>query len=153
MAADAGNEQDGQTEARWKAFGAWLAGLREAAGLSKREAARRTQISDSTWRALENGGRTLYGTWVTPNPERYILHQIAFTLGVNAAEVFARCGRDLEPSEADPADYDPFAEMEAIRVRIARLEAYLRAHHPAQEAAQRAPQHGRRGGSAAAATP
>lgn len=73
---------------RWKAVGRELTEARLRLGISKREAARRADLSDGAWRHLEAGVKKAYGTMVLPNPRPENLIAAAKAVDLNPVILF-----------------------------------------------------------------
>jgi transcriptional regulator with XRE-family HTH domain len=69
----------------WAEIGDWIAERRQHLGLSTTDAARRARVSKATWRQVE-AGQNLHPTDET-------LVRVARTLGLEPAEMMARCRR------------------------------------------------------------
>src|SRR5438270_12142207 len=79
---------------RWVEFGMYLRQQRDNAGLSRREAARRSKVPEATWKDLENGHKTSYGgVRVLPNPGSDVLAKIAKVLELSPEELNRHVGR------------------------------------------------------------
>lgn len=74
--------------ARWQAVGRELTSARLRLGISKREAARRADLSDGAWRHLEAGVKKAYGTMVLPNPRPENLIAAAKAVDLNPVILF-----------------------------------------------------------------
>ena len=80
---------------RWVEFGTYLRQQRDKVGLSRREAARRSKVPESTWRDLETGQKTSYGAGVRvlPNPGSDVLAKMATVLELSTEELTRHVGR------------------------------------------------------------
>src|SRR5207248_1691165 len=75
---------------RWVEFGIYLRQQRDNVGLSRREAARRSKVPESTWKDLETGHKTSYGgVRVLPNPGADVLDKIAKVLELSPQGPFS----------------------------------------------------------------
>ena len=119
-------------EAAWRDFGEWVEQLRERAGLTVGELAKRAGVSRIWLQVLRKGGRRIEGEWRPPNPKNDALARVARALDVPVEEMFARVGRDAastttgaESQEASPPDDVGPEAVERIREleeRVARTE-------------------------------
>jgi transcriptional regulator with XRE-family HTH domain len=79
---------------RWVEFGIFLRQQRDKVGLSRREAARRSKVPESTWKDLETGQKTSYGgVRVLPNPGAEVLGKMAKVLELEPEELSRHVGR------------------------------------------------------------
>jgi transcriptional regulator with XRE-family HTH domain len=79
---------------RWVEFGIFLRQQRDKVGLSRREAARRSKVPESTWKDLETGQKTSYGgVRVLPNPGADVLAKMATVLELSPEELTRHVGR------------------------------------------------------------
>jgi transcriptional regulator with XRE-family HTH domain len=79
---------------RWVEFGIFLRQQRDKVGLSRREAARRSKVPESTWKDLETGQKTSYGgVRVLPNPGAEVLAKMANVLELEPEELSRHVGR------------------------------------------------------------
>ncbi|TMK88653.1 MAG: helix-turn-helix domain-containing protein [Actinobacteria bacterium] len=79
---------------RWVEFGSYLRQQRDNAGLSRREAARRSKVPESVWKDLETGQKTAYGgVRVLPNPTPDVLAKMATVLELSPEELTRHVGR------------------------------------------------------------
>jgi transcriptional regulator with XRE-family HTH domain len=79
---------------RWVEFGVFLRQQRDKVGLSRREAARRSKVPESTWKDLETGQKTSYGgVRVLPNPGAEVLAKMAKVLELEPEELSRHVGR------------------------------------------------------------
>jgi transcriptional regulator with XRE-family HTH domain len=79
---------------RWVEFGIFLRQQRDKVGLSRREAARRSKVPESTWKDLETGQKTSYGgVRVLPNPGAEVLAKMAKVLELEPEELSRHVGR------------------------------------------------------------
>jgi transcriptional regulator with XRE-family HTH domain len=79
---------------RWVEFGIYLRQQRDNVGLSRREAARRAKVPESTWKDLETGHKTSYGgVRVLPNPGSDVLAKMAKVLELSPEELNRHVGR------------------------------------------------------------
>jgi transcriptional regulator with XRE-family HTH domain len=79
---------------RWVEFGTYLRQQRDNVGLSRREAARRSKVPESTWKDLETGQKTSYGgVRVLPNPGVEVLAKMAKVLELEPEELSRHVGR------------------------------------------------------------
>lgn len=78
----------------WAALGELLETRREALGLTKREAARRAEVSETTWRSLEGG--------TNRSPSNEILSRVARTVQIPFQEVLRLAGRGDAPAAKPP---------------------------------------------------
>lgn len=77
-----------EAQAKWQAVGRELTAARLRLGISKREAARRADLSDGAWRHLESGVKKAYGSLVLPNPRPENLIAAAKAVGLNPIVLF-----------------------------------------------------------------
>lgn len=80
---------------QWMAVGDALRQARMRLGISKREAARRADLSDGAWRHLESGTKKAYGTLVLPNPRPENLVAAARAVDLDPVVVFQLAGRHV----------------------------------------------------------
>ena len=86
---------------RWVEFGIFLRQQRDKVGLSRREAARRSKVPESTWKDLETGHKTSYGgVRVLPNPGAEVLAKMAKVLELEPEELSKHVGRATTKSRA-----------------------------------------------------
>jgi transcriptional regulator with XRE-family HTH domain len=79
---------------RWVEFGIFLRQQRDKVGLSRREAARRSKVPETTWKDLETGQKTSYGgVRVLPNPGAEVLAKMATVLELEPEELSKHVGR------------------------------------------------------------
>ncbi len=89
---------------RWAEFGRFLADQRDKLGLSRRDAAKRSQLSESTWKVLEVGHKERTGgIRVLPNPTTEVLKALSTTLEVPLETLLAKSGRIPADSRRRPA--------------------------------------------------
>ena len=90
---------------RWVEFGSFLRQQRDKVGLSRREAARRSKVPESTWRDLETGQKTSYGAGVRvlPNPGAEVLDKMAKVLELAPEELTRHVGRLTSKSKSTAA--------------------------------------------------
>lgn len=92
-------------------FGRWLTEQREGLGLKRREAAKRSKLSDAVWKDLEAGRKEpIGGIRLLPNPSAAVLETVAATLEIPLDELMKRVGRSpraLPPRGAAPDDDRP----------------------------------------------
>jgi len=89
---------------RWVEFGVFLRQQRDKVGLSRREAARRSKVPESTWKDLETGQKTSYGgVRVLPNPGAEILAKMATVLEMETEELSRHVGRTTAKPRASTA--------------------------------------------------
>ena len=79
----------------WAIIGRSLYLGRKSLQISKREAARRANISEALWRQLEGGGEMLTTGSFVPNPRNDNLVAAALAVNQDPAEFFERLGRDV----------------------------------------------------------
>src|SRR4029077_7318714 len=106
---------------RWVEFGIFLRQQRDKVGLSRREAARRSKVPESTWKDLETGQQTSYGgVRVLPNPGAEVLGKMATALELEPEELTRHVGRiGTKPrAAASAAGRDG---VSALTQKIARL--------------------------------
>jgi transcriptional regulator with XRE-family HTH domain len=105
---------------RWVEFGRWLTEQRELAGLRRREAAKRSKLSEAVWRDLETGRKEpIGGIRLLPNPSLEVLERVAKALGVPMEEVMKRVGRPPTPPRRARAQ--PDAQSAVLAQKVARL--------------------------------
>ena len=105
---------------RWVEFGVYLRQQRDKVGLSRREAARRSKVPESTWKDLENGAKTSYGgVRVLPNPAPDVLAKMAGVLELSPEELGRHVGRLTKTRSASTSTARDGAN--ALSQRIARL--------------------------------
>ena len=86
---------------RWVEFGTYLREQRDKAGLSRRDAARRSKVPEATWKDLETGHKNSYGgVRVLPNPGSEILERIAKVLDLSPEELNRHVGRLTNKAKA-----------------------------------------------------
>jgi len=83
------------SEPSWGSVGETLKRARVRLGLSKREAAKRANLSDGAWRHLEAGVKFINGAVVYPNPRDENLVAAAQAVKVPPAVVFQLAARPL----------------------------------------------------------
>ncbi|MGH9063160.1 MAG: helix-turn-helix domain-containing protein [Acidimicrobiales bacterium] len=106
---------------RWVEFGRWLAEQREAAGLKRREAAKKAKVSEVTWRDLETGRKdSIGGIRLLPNPSSEVLERIAGAVGVPMEELMKHVGR--LPVVSRPARANQ-STRSVLAVKVSRLSA------------------------------
>jgi len=89
---------------RWVEFGIYLRQQRDKVGLSRREAARRSKVPESTWKDLETGQKTSYGgVRVLPNPGADVLAKMATVLELSPEELTRHVGRTTAKARASSA--------------------------------------------------
>jgi transcriptional regulator with XRE-family HTH domain len=89
---------------RWVEFGIYLRQQRDKVGLSRREAARRSKVAESTWKDLETGQKTSYGgVRVLPNPGAEVLAKMAKVLELEPEELTRHVGRTTPKSRSTSA--------------------------------------------------
>jgi transcriptional regulator with XRE-family HTH domain len=90
---------------RWVEFGSFLRQQRDKVGLSRREAARRSKVPESTWRDLETGQKTAFGAGVRvlPNPGSDVLAKMATVLELSPEELTRHVGRTTAKARASAA--------------------------------------------------
>jgi transcriptional regulator with XRE-family HTH domain len=93
---------------RWVEFGRWLTEQRELAGLRRREAAKRSKLSEP-----------IGGIRLLPNPSLEVLERVAKALGVPMEEVMKRVGRPPTPPRRARAQ--PDAQSAVLAQKVARL--------------------------------
>lgn len=105
---------------RWVEFGRWLAEQREAAGLKRREAAKKAKVPEATWRDLENGRKdSIGGIRLLPNPSAEVLGQVAGALGLPLEELMKHVGR--VPGRPRPTKVHDTAARSALDAKVSRL--------------------------------
>lgn len=107
---------------RWVEFGIFLRQARDKVGLSRREAARRSKVPESTWKDLETGQKTSYGgVRVLPNPGAEVLAKMATVLELEPDELSRHVGRATTKtrSTAAAAARDGVSQLAQ---KIARLD-------------------------------
>jgi transcriptional regulator with XRE-family HTH domain len=106
---------------RWVEFGVYLRQQRDNVGLSRREAARRSKVPESTWKDLETGQKTSYGgVRVLPNPAPDVLAKMAKVLELSPEELTRHVGR-LTPKSKSSSTSGSRDGVSALTARIARL--------------------------------
>ena len=107
---------------RWVEFGIFLRQQRDKVGLSRREAARRSKVPESTWKDLETGQKTSYGgVRVLPNPGAEVLAKMAKVLELEPEELSKHVGRlGSKPKSASSATSRD--GVTALSQKIARLD-------------------------------
>lgn len=90
--------QASRTSPSWQQVGETLKRARVRLGISKREAAKRANLSDGAWRHLEAGLKIVSGAVVHPNPRNENLVSAALAVKVPPAVLFELAARPL-PSE------------------------------------------------------
>lgn len=98
-----------QLRETYKEWGQALALQRNKRNWSKRRAAKEIGVSEGTWRMYEAGGRTVYGTWVLPNPSADVLRRITRVFGI----VLEIGDERTEVRTADPDEMGTPAASEA----------------------------------------
>ena len=107
---------------RWVEFGIYLRQQRDNVGLSRREAARRSKVPESTWKDLETGHKTSYGgVRVLPNPGADVLDKIAKVLELSPEELSRHVGRVGTKSKA-ASTAESRDGVTALSQKIARLD-------------------------------
>ena len=107
---------------RWVEFGIYLRQQRDNVGLSRREAARRSKVPESTWKDLETGHKTSYGgVRVLPNPGADVLDKIAKVLELSPEELSRHVGRVGTKSKA-PSTAASRDGVTALSQKIGRLD-------------------------------
>jgi transcriptional regulator with XRE-family HTH domain len=102
--------------AGWRQLGFTLGQARQRLGLSKREAARRANLSDGAWRHLEAGSKQVYGKTVFPNPRPENLVAAAKAVGLPPAKLFDLVGQKPPAELVGPtAEQDLAAEIAQLR--------------------------------------
>ena len=107
---------------RWVEFGIFLRQQRDKVGLSRREAARRSKVPESTWKDLETGQKTSYGgVRVLPNPGAEVLAKMATVLEMEPEELSRHVGRATSKARAaaTPSSRDGVTHLAQ---KIARLD-------------------------------
>ena len=105
---------------RWVEFGVYLRQQRDKVSLSRREAARRSKVPESTWKDLETGHKTSYGgVRVLPNPAPDILAKMAGVLELSPEELSRHVGRLTKTRSASTSATRDGAN--ALTQKIARL--------------------------------
>lgn len=94
---------------RWYKVGQRLEEAREEVGISKRAAAKAAGFSETLWRQLESGERTLAKDLkVPPAPSNKNLEAAAVAVGIDPAELFALADRQysgrVKPDENQGKD-------------------------------------------------
>jgi len=113
-------------EAGWRNLGWTLGQARQRMGLSKREAARRADLSDGAWRHLEAGSKQVYGRTVFPNPRPENLVAAAKAVGVAPAKLFDLVGREAPADLVGPTPgQDLAAELARLRPEDRQLVEQL----------------------------
>lgn len=80
--------------ARWAEFGRFLVERRDELEISRREAAKRSKVSESIWKVLETGQKDRTGgIRVLPNPTAQVLEAMAGALEIPMEELLKRVGR------------------------------------------------------------
>jgi transcriptional regulator with XRE-family HTH domain len=106
---------------RWVEFGVYLRQQRDNVGLSRREAARRSKVPESSWKDLETGQKTSYGgVRVLPNPAPDVLAKMAKVLELSPEELTRHVGR-LTPKSKSSSTSGSRDGVSALTARIARL--------------------------------
>lgn len=106
---------------RWVEFGVYLRQQRDNVGLSRREAARRSKVPESTWKDLENGAKTSYGgVRVLPNPGAEVLEKMAKVLEITPEELTRHVGRLTSKPRASAASASRDGTSQLTQ-KIARL--------------------------------
>jgi len=107
---------------RWVEFGIFLRQQRDKVGLSRREAARRSKVPESTWKDLETGQKTSYGgVRVLPNPGAEVLAKMAKVLELEPEELSKHVGRlGAKPKSTSSASSRD--GVTALSQKIARLD-------------------------------
>jgi len=86
---------------RWVEFGVYLRQQRDKVGLSRREAAKRSKVPESTWKDLESGAKTSCGgVRVLPNPGADVLEKMAQVLELTPEELTRHVGRPTRTKSA-----------------------------------------------------
>lgn len=108
-----------------KRVGAALRRAREVAGISKREAARRANVSEATWRNLETGEQPLRTGQVAPmNPRPETLVNAARAVGLEPAEVLRLAGRDDVEVYGPGAPFGPPAGATERELLVTLIEEF-----------------------------
>lgn len=109
---------------RWVEFGSFLRQQRDKVGLSRREAARRSKVPESTWRDLETGQKTSYGAGVRvlPNPGAEVLDKMAKVLELAPEELTRHVGRLTSKAKSTTATAARDGSN-LLAQKIARLDA------------------------------
>lgn len=76
----------GKKPPQWE-IGRKLQRAREAAGLTKEQAARSAKSSQSRWRQIEDGVEPIRGEWREVNPTPELLARMCYAVGVPVGEV------------------------------------------------------------------
>jgi len=106
---------------RWVEFGVYLRQQRDKVGLSRREAAKRSKVPESTWRDLETGAKNSYGgVRVLPNPGADVLEKMAGVLEITPEELTRHVGRLSSRSKSKSAS--PTNSSSPLAQKIARLD-------------------------------
>ncbi|MBV8235521.1 MAG: helix-turn-helix domain-containing protein [Acidimicrobiia bacterium] len=106
---------------RWVAFGLYLRQQRDNVGLSRREAARRSKVPESTWKDLETGQKTSYGgVRVLPNPGTEVLAKMATVLELSPEELSRHVGR-LTPKNRSSSTTGSRDGVSVLTAKVARL--------------------------------
>jgi transcriptional regulator with XRE-family HTH domain len=107
---------------RWVEFGIFLRQARDKVGLSRREAARRSKVPESTWKDLETGQKTSYGgVRVLPNPGADVLAKMATVLELEPDELSRHVGRATTKARAS-ANASSRDGVTHLAQKIARLD-------------------------------
>ncbi len=107
---------------RWVEFGLFLRQQRDKVGLSRREAARRSKVPESTWKDLETGQKTSYGgVRVLPNPGADVLAKMATVIELEPEELTRHVGRATTKGRA-ASPSTPRDGVTHLAQKIARLD-------------------------------
>ena len=93
----------------WATIGRQLYLGRKRFLISKREAARRAEISEALWRMLEGGGKQVGGQIVLPNPRPENLYAACTAVEVDPQPIFEALGQELPEQFLCTADEDELA--------------------------------------------
>lgn len=130
----------------WRGFGRFIEELRVDRGLNRQQLVDKTAppggkpaVSYHALMFLEQGGHTVRGEWVTPNPRDPQLVALARALGMPVERFYARVGRyaDRPRTKASRTgvglraardEADLREELREMEDRVDRVEELLRRH-------------------------
>jgi transcriptional regulator with XRE-family HTH domain len=116
-----GNRHGVNEAQRWAEFGRFVAERREQLSLSRRAAAKKAKLPESTLRSLESGYQTAYGgVRVLPNLSTDELQRLADALEIETTDLRTRLGR-AAPRLVSGSE-QPDSRTTSLARRIARLD-------------------------------